>query len=145
MSTFYAPSARVIWSLAGSALGTVISEAGNSGTWRVPNATPPASNPQSPVNLQDVTDMSLLISVGSVTGSPSVTFSLNVFDPQGNAYPTEIATSAITAAGKTLISGGLHAPAAGSYLVLPQWGQVAWTAPGSDASLNDVQITVYGR
>lgn len=140
MATLYAPSARLIWSLTASGL-TAISAAGNSGAWSAPADGWQAA---SAVDLRDVTDVSLMVSVGAVTGSPSLTVTLNVFDDQGDSYTTGIATSAITAPGTAIVSGGLHG-LTGKQLALPAWAQVAWTQTGGGASVTGTEIALYGR
>ena len=138
MATLYAPSARLIWSLTGSGL-TAISAAGNSGAWSAPaNGWQAAAA----VDLRDVTDVSLMVSVGAVTSSPSLTVTLNVFDDLGNSYTTGIATTAITAPGTALVSGGTHG-LTGKQLILPAWGQIAWTCTGG--SVTGTEIALYGR
>jgi len=139
MATLYAPSARLIWSLWASPLATTISAAGNSGAWAAPAN---GWNAASAVDLRDVTDVSLMVSVGAITSSPSLTVTLNVFDDQGFAYTTGIATSAITSVSTALVSGGLHG-LTGKQLVLPMWGQLAWTCTGG--SVTGTEIALYGR
>jgi len=141
MATHYATAARLIWSLVNSGIGTTIAAAGNSGAWSDNGVT---LNAQSAVDLRDVGDVTLLVTVGGVTGSPSLTALLNVFDDEGNAYATGITTSAITAAGSALVSGGLHG-LTGKQLALPAWGQVSWTQTGAGASATGVGIALYGR
>lgn len=141
MATLYAPSARLIWSLASSGIGTTISAAGNSGPW---SNSAPTQNALSAVDLRDVTDVTLMVSVGSITGSPSLTVLLTVFDDLGNLFTTSITTSAITAAGNSLVSGGLHG-LTGKQLVLPAWGQVSWTQTGGASSVTGTEISLWGR
>lgn len=139
MATLYAPSAKLIWSLWSSPLATTISAAGNSGAWAAPAN---GWNAASVVDLRDVTDVSLMVSVGAITSSPSLTVSLNVFDDQGNAYAAGLTTSAIVAPGSAIVSGGLHG-LTGKQLVLPAWGQIAWTCTGG--SVTGTEIALYGR
>jgi hypothetical protein len=138
MATQYATTARLIWSLTASGL-TTISAAGNSGAW-----TAPANGWQaaSAIDLRDVTDVSLMVSVTAVTSSPSLTVSLNVFDDLGNSYAAGLTTAAIIAPGTAIVSGGLHG-LTGKQLVLPMWGQVAWTCTGG--SVTGTEIALYGR
>jgi hypothetical protein len=141
MAALYAPSARLIWSLASSAIGTTISAAGNSGAW---SNSAPTQNALSAVDLRDVTDVALMVSVGAISGSPSTTISLSIFDSLGNAYGSGVTTAAITGVGNSIVSGGLHG-LTGKQLVLAAWGQIAWTAPGMSTSLSEVEIELWGR
>lgn len=140
MSTFYAPSSRLIWSLTASGKGTTLTADGNSGPYTsgVDLATA--------VDLRDVTDVWLSARVsGAVTGgAPSLVASLDVYDAQGNLFPAVLSTAAIAATltGKT-VSGGLHSGGANA-LVLPAWGRVSWTA-GTTPSFVGVEISLYGR
>jgi hypothetical protein len=140
------PWSKVLWSLAASGLGTTISGSGNSGGWKGtgPGDILPQADFETAVDLRDVLDVALMVSVGAITGSPSLTVLLNAFDDAGNLYATAITTEAITAAGQSLVSGGLHGPS-GSELVLSGWGQVAWTQTGAGASCTGVEITLLGR
>jgi len=141
MATLYGPSARLIWSLASSGIGTTITGAGNSGPWSNTGVTLSA---QTAIDLRDAVDVALMVTVGAITGSPSLTVLLNVFDDQGNPYAAPgITTAAITAAGNALVSGGLHGHT-GTQLVLPAWGQVAWTQTGS-GSVTGTEIALYAR
>jgi hypothetical protein len=141
MTTLYGPSSRLIWSLSSSGLGTTISGSGNSGAWANTGVT---LNALSAVDLRDTADVILMVTVGAVVGTPSLTVVLNIFDDVGNLYATGITTAALTAAGSSLVSGGLHG-LTGMQLVLPQWGQVAWTQTGSEASVTGTEIAVYAR
>ena len=81
MSSLY-PVGRVLWSLTASGLGTTISAAGNSGSWagNGPGDLLPAVNFETPVNLRDVNDVALMISVGAVTSSPTMKVGLDFYD-----------------------------------------------------------------
>jgi hypothetical protein len=141
------PRSRLLWSLAASGLGTTISAAGNSGGWAGlgAGAILPQADFETPVDLRDIQDVALLVSVGGITGTPAFTVTLNVFDDLGNAYTTLLTSGSIAAAGQHAAYAGLHGGAASSYLVLPQWGQVAWTQTGASASVTGTEIALYGR
>ncbi len=141
MATQYAPTARLIWSLTDSGLGTTITTAGNSGAW---SGTGAAFAALTPVDLRDATDVALMVTVGGITGTPAFTVLLNVFDDLGNAYASGITTTSIATASSALISGGMHG-LTGKQLILPAWGQVAWTQTGGGASVTGVEIALYGR
>jgi hypothetical protein len=136
MSNLY-PRAKLIWSLANSGYGTTIAAAGNSGAWS--SATP---NAETLIDLRDVCDLALMVSVTAVTSSPTVVATLNVFDDAGNAYATTLTSGNITALGAKLVCGGLHGPTT-SYLVLPAWGQMAWTCSGGTTT--GTEIALYAR
>lgn len=138
MSNLY-PRAKLIWSLTGSGLGTTLSAAGNSGAWS--NANP---NAETLIDLRDVTDVTLMASAVSVTGTPAFVVSLDVYDDQGNLYAGQIATASLAAAGGKIAAGGLHGPTAATYLVLPSWGRVSWAGLTS-ASVVGTEIALYAR
>ena len=144
MSSLY-PVGRVLWSLAASA-GTTISAAGNSGSWagNGPGDLLPAADFETPVNLRDVNDVALMVSVGAVTSSPTMKVGLDFYDDLGNLFADVLQTAAITAAGTTILAGGLHGGSAFSYLVLPNWGRVNWSAV-SGGTFTGCSIILYGR
>lgn len=146
MSNLY-PRARLIWSLAASGLSTTISAAGNSGAWGGSGSGdwPPLVSAETPVDLRDINDLALLVSVGGITGTPAFTVTLNVFDDEGNSYTTTLTSGSIATAKTVAAYAGLHGAGASNYLVLPQWGQVAWTQTGSSASVTGTEIALYGR
>ena len=61
MSTRYGPSARKIWSLAGSGIGNVISGNGDSGNWPTPPIQATQYNARTPVDLRDVNNAAALV------------------------------------------------------------------------------------
>jgi hypothetical protein len=140
VTTFYAPSSRLIWSLTNTKLGTTITADGNSGGYT------PGVNLATAVDLRDITDVWLSVYVkGAVSGgAPSLVANLDVYDAQGNLFPAVLSTVAITATttGKS-VSGGLHSGGANA-LVLPAWGRVSWTA-GTTPSFAGVEISLFGR
>jgi hypothetical protein len=139
LATIYGPSARLIWSLTSSGLGTALAAGGNSGPW-----TPTSPNAVTTVDLRDVTDVLLAVTVtGTVTGTtPTLSVQLNGFDDLGNVLAGLVKLSSnLTAAGSATASGGLHT----SSLVLPAWGQIAWSVGGTSPVFPGVEICVYGR
>lgn len=135
----YNPSARVVWSLANSGISNTLAGAGNSGNWS--GATP---NAQTPVDLRDVTDVLISISISAVTGTnPTLGVNLDGYDDQGNLISQIIKTAAnITGTGMTTLSGGLHASPG---IVLPMWGRVSWTVGGTVSPSFTGEICVIGR
>lgn len=143
-----ADRAFLIWSLAASGLGTTLTASGNSG----PFASPPVQNKMSAVDLRWVDDLTIAAYVaGPVTGTtPSLTVQLGFFDDQGNLFqPASLKLTAITAASTAatapFLAVGRHAGSAGTYISLPEWGQVAWTVTGTTPSFGGVEIALYGR
>jgi hypothetical protein len=138
--TLYNPSARLIWSLASSGLGTTLSAAGNSGGWTgVPND-------ESAVDLRDVTDILLAVTcAGPVTGgAPSLMVQVDIFDAAGNVYPQVLKLAApFTSVAYETASGGLHDGGGGNYIVLPSWGRVSWTV--GTGSFAATEIELFGR
>jgi hypothetical protein len=144
------PRAKLIWSLTASGKGTTLSAGGNSGSWAGsgPGDWPPALNAETPVDLREITDVVLMVSVGAIASSPSLQVGLDVYDNLGNLFANVLQTAAITSAVNTVpvLAGGLHGGyngTASSYLVLPEWGRVSWTLSGG--SMTGVQIALYGR
>lgn len=139
-------SVKLIWSLASSGLGTTITGNGNSGTWS--NANP---NRMTPVDLRRVDDLTITAYVaGTVAGTnPSLTIQFGFYDDQGNLFqPTAFKFTAITAASTPttaqFLAVGRHAGSAGTYIALPEWGQVSWTVTGSASpTFNGVEIALY--
>jgi hypothetical protein len=140
------PRSRLLWSLTASGLGTTISAAGNSGGWagNGAGAILPQADFETPVDLRDIQDVALMISVGAVTSSPTMKIGLDVYDDLGNLYANVLQTAAITAAGTTILAGGLHGYSSATYLVLPMWGRVNWSAV-SGGTFTGVEIALYGR
>jgi|SRR5580704_7301789 hypothetical protein len=140
--------AALIWSLAGSGLGTTISANGNSGAY--------AANTdyayRTPVDLRWTDDLTITAYVaGAVTGTtPSLTVQLGFYDDQGNLFqPSTLKLTAITAQSNAttaqFLAVGRHAGSAGTYIALPEWGQIAWTVTGTTPVFNQVEIAVYAR
>lgn len=144
------PRAKLIWSLAASGEGTTLAAAGNSGDWAGsgPGDWPPIVNAETPIDLREITDVVLMVSVGGVTGTPAFVVSLDLYDNLGNLYAAALSTASLAAAGVKTVAGGLHGGydgvSATSYLVLPEWGRVSWSGLTSD-SVTGTQIALYGR
>jgi hypothetical protein len=141
------PRSKIIWTLAATSSGSTLSATGNSGNWES-NASgaggwPPVVSERTPVDLREISDVALMVSVGGITSTPALTVNLDVYDDQGNLYPAVLTSGAISAAGVKSVSGGLHGGSAGSYLVLPDWGRVSWTVTGG--TVTGTQIVLYGR
>lgn len=142
MATNYAPSSRVLWSLAASSLGTTLAGPGNSNpnNWNATNA-----NARSTLDLRDATDVWLSVFVaGAVAGgAPSLVANLDLYDDVGNLFAAVASTTAITATANGqgaplgLHTGGVKAQA------LPGWGRVSWTV--GTGSFAGVEICVFGR
>lgn len=145
MSNLY-PRAKLLWSLTASGLGTTISAPGNSAGWagNGPGDWPPIVNAESSIDLRDVTDVVLMVSVGGITGTPAFVASLDLYDNLGNLYPAVLSTASLAAAGVKTAAGGMHGGSASSYLILPEWGRVSWSGLSS-ASVTATQIALYGR
>jgi hypothetical protein len=145
MSTRYGPSSRRIWSLQYAQPGaSSIAANGNSGAWPANSPTPSGQrNRMTPVDLRDVNDLAVMVSIAAIVSTPTIKVSVNVFDDFGNLYPLPgMATANLTAAGAAMIAGGSHGGAT-NYFVLPDWGQIAWTCSGGSAT--GVEIEVWGR
>jgi hypothetical protein len=102
---------------------------------------------ETPVKLRDVQDVALMVYVGAVTSSPTMKVGLDFYDDLGNLYANVLQTAAITGTGTTILAGGLHGGyngTASSYLVLPQWGRVNWSAV-SGGTFTGAEITLFGR
>jgi hypothetical protein len=132
-------SVRLIWSLTGSALGTTISAAGNSGTW---SSTNPSQ--ETALDLRWVDDLALYVYVTSITSSPSLVVKVDGYDDLGNLFPTLATTAAITGSGAAApVYIGRHGGASGNFVVLPQWGRISWTCSGGSAV--GTEIALWGR
>lgn len=148
MSSRLGAPARLIWSLAGSGLGTAIAANGNSGAWPTPPYQPTWQNNLSPVDLRDVEDVWMTAYVTGLAGtSPTLTVALNAFDDLGNLWQVAAlpAINAAGLAGGKQLAIGKHGASAGSYAVFPQWGQVAWTVGGTSPSFTGVGISLWAR
>lgn len=143
MTSLY-PNSKILWSLAGSGLGTTIAGAGNSGSWAGLGAGDILPPPETAVDLRDIQDVALLVNVGAITSSPAFLVQLDLYDDAGDLYLQVLKTASLTAAGSAApVYGGLHGGAASSYLVLPRWGRVSWTCTGG--TVTGTSITLYGR
>lgn len=141
----YDDSVKLIWSLNASGLGTTLTGNGNSGAWSSANP-----NRMTPIDLRRVDDLTITAYVaGAVTGTtPSLTIQFGFFDDQGNLFqPTAFKLTAITAASSAttaqFLAIGRHAGSAGTYIALPEWGQIAWTLTGTTPSFGGVEIALY--
>lgn len=145
MSNLY-PRSRVLWSLAASGPGTTISAAGNSGGWAGtgPGDILPQNDFETSVDLRDICDVALMVYVGGVTSSPTMKVGLDVYDDLGNLYANVLQTAAITGTGTTILPGGLHGYSGATYLVLPSWGRVNWSAV-SGGTFTGCEIVLFGR
>jgi hypothetical protein len=133
--------AKLIWSLANAGPATTLSGPGNSGGWSNAGITP---NQLSNLDLRFVDDLALYVYVAGVTSSPTFKVQVNGYDDTGNLFPALGATANITGTGAAApVYIGRHGGAAGSYVVLPMWGQVAWTCTGG--SVTGVEIALWGR
>jgi len=96
-----------LWSLARSGIGSTLSAAGNSGAYGTiaAGSAEQAQNAETPVDLRDVTDVTLYVTVGAVTSTPTFGVTLSVF-VSGNPYV--VASTTLDAAGATTITAGLH-------------------------------------
>jgi hypothetical protein len=141
--------ARLIWSLAGSGLGTTIATgSGNSGAWPTPPYQPTQQNNMTPVDLRDVEDLWLTVMATGLTGTPSLAVQFNAFDDGGNAWPLLTAPLTVTAVGVAAgkqFPFGKHGASAGNFYVFPAWGQVAWTLTGAASSFTGVDISLWAR
>jgi hypothetical protein len=133
------PSATRIWSLSGSGLGTTLTGSGSSdpGGWQSP------ASPHSNVDLRDIADVWLAVTVSQISASTTLQVQLDFFDDTGNLYPAQLQlASALNAAGSASIAGGLHV--ATKPLVIPEWGRVSWTVTGATPSIL-CDISLFGR
>ena len=142
-------SAKLIWSLANSGLGTTIGAAsGNSGAYATTGPPPWTPNALTPVDLRFVEDVWLAVATTTVggTGTPTLTVVLNVFDDLGNSFLiTGSSITATSAVKSSQISLGKHGGSAANYIVFPSWGQVAWSASGTTPSFTGTEISLWGR
>lgn len=145
MSNLY-PRSKLLWSLTASGLGTTISAAGNSGSWagNGPGDILPQADFETPVDLRDIQDVALMVYVGAVTSSPTMKVGLDFYDDLGNLFANVLQTAAITGTGTTILPGGLHGYSSATYLVLPSWGRVNWSAV-SGGTFTGVEIALFGR
>ena len=141
-----------IWSLSGTSLGTTIAAAGNSGAYVQPSGGGSAFG-YSAIPLSRVSDVLITVIATGIagTGTPTLTVTLSGFDDLGNLFGPLVSVSGVTASG----AGGAKFAAGGrpggyggtssSYVVFPEYGQVAWTVSGTTPSFSGVEICVYGQ
>lgn len=130
---------RLLWSLAGSGLGTTLTANGNSGGWSSSNPNLAAA-----LDLRFVDDLAVMVSIAAVSGTtPTLNVQLDVFDDQGNLFTGmgKFAAS-LTTFGAYSYSVGKHNA---TQVVLPMWGRVSWAVGGTTPSFSGVQISVFGR
>ncbi|MFG2412279.1 hypothetical protein [Streptomyces goshikiensis] len=130
MSGTYAPAARTLWTLTGSASNR-LTASGNSG----------------PINIGDVCDLWLPVYVAGTSAgtSPTLDVQLDVQDPDGNWYPQVAKITQLTSAPNfTNTACGLHIAGLGS-MVLPQICRVTWTLGGTNPVFPQASISLVGR
>ena len=133
--------ATLIWSLAQSGIGTTISGNGNSGPYSTANM-----NKVTAVDLRWMDDLEIMVYVTAKVTTPTLVVGLGIYDDQGNLYtPTAFQVTPVltTVPVGSLLAIGRHAGSAGTYVALPEWGQVYWTCSGG--SVTGVEIALYGR
>ena len=138
-----ADRATLIWSLTNSGIGTTITTSGNSGGYS--SATP---NARTAVDLRYgwADDVEIMVYVAGKTYTPTLMVGLGVYDDQGNLYqPTALQLTPILTSVPigSLLAAGRHAGTAGTYISLPEWGQIYWTCSGGTCT--GVEIALYGR
>ena len=144
----YEDRAKLLWSLAGSGLGTTISANGNSGTW---GDVAPASFPSTAVQLGLASDFQLTVWLTGKTGTPVLTVQLGYYDSQGHLFaPSALQIpnttfTGITLPGGTALNAGVRAGSGGSatYFAFPDWGQISWTCSGG--TYTGVEIELWGK
>ena len=132
---------RVIWSLASSGIGTTIAGNGNSGAFS--NASQTA---KTAVDLRFIDDLEIMCYVTGKVTTPALVVGLGIYDDQGNLFQPTALQLTPTLTGLpvgSLLAIGRHAGTAGTYITLPDWGQVYWTCSGG--SCTGVEIQLYGR
>ena len=133
---------RLLWSLSASGLGTTLAAAGNSGGWQAPGPPPWTPDAITPVDLRFTDDLWLTAFCSGTAGS-SLTASLGIYDDLGNRFTVGTTTPAVSATGTGgSLSLGLHGGAASNFVVLPSWGQVAWSVTGT---FSGCEIALFGR
>lgn len=124
-------SARVLFNLSSTNLGTTLSAS--------------ASSP--PISVLHVEDLWLAVSLGAApTGTtPTLDVQVDVQDADGNWFPqvakvTQLTTSNTSSA----VSLGLHIAAA--QIVLPHWCRITWTLGGTGSpAFSKVSLALHGR
>lgn len=133
-------SVRLIWSLTASGLGTTIGGNGNSGGFTG------GQNARTPVDLRRADDLELMVYVTGKTVTPALVVGLGIYDDQGNLYQPaafQLTPTLTSVPVGSLLAIGRHAGSAGTYVTLPDWGQVYWTCSGG--TVTGVEIAVYVR
>lgn len=138
-------SARLIWALSATDLGTTISAAGNSGT---PATGQPTQSAVTPVDLRRADDLALFVNATGGAGT-NLKVQVNLYDDQFNLYQYITGTTpllGVTVAaspGQAVAFAGRHGGGgSGNYIIPSEWGQVAWTISGS---MTGVEIALYAR
>lgn len=130
-------SAKLVWSLAGSGLGTDLVTAGDSGPYTAANP-----NARTAVDLRRVDDMWLSVIAAGGSGT-ALTVQLDGYDDQGNLFPALLAVTLAAAPGQAVKFGGRHGGGgSGTYLVAPEWGRVSWALTGT---MTGCEIALYAR
>jgi hypothetical protein len=138
-------SARLIWSLAASGTGTTISANGNSGPYTAPGPNT-VQSARTAVDLRRADDLELMVYVTGKTSTPALVVGLGIYDDQGNLYQPaafQVTPTLTTVPVGSLLAIGRHAGSSGTYVTLPDWGQVYWTCSGG--TVTGVEIAVYVR
>jgi hypothetical protein len=133
----YQPISKVLYSSVAAGQGTTLSANGDSTN----GGTLPA------LDLRDVCDVVLSITVGTPTGTaPTLGVQLDMQDACGNWIPAVLKTAAnITASGTTVLYGGLHIGGANA-VVLTGRARIAWTVGGTASpTFPAAQISLIGR
>ena len=120
---FMGDRAFLIWSLALSGTGTTLTANGNSGGYSTA-----VQNKYSSADLRWVDALTRAVSVAG-------TAALKMTAIIAQSTPTTAQFLAV----------GRHSGSAGTYIALPDWGQVAWTITGTTPVFNQVEIALYGR
>ena len=132
-------SARLIWTLGNSGIGTTISGSGNSGPY-----TAASLNDRTAVDLRRADDLALMVYVTGITSAPTLKVMIDGYDDEGNLFPSLGATANITGTGAAApVYIGRHGGASGNYVVVPEWGRVSWTCTGGTCT--GVGIALYTR
>lgn len=134
-------SARLIWSLAASGLGTALATSGNSGPY---TATPAPGVGRTAVDLRRVGDVWLSVVAAGGSGT-ALTVLLNAYDDLGSLLGGNTGLLPVTLAsapGSAVAFAGRHGATSTSYVVLPEWGQISWALTGT---MTGCEIALYGR
>jgi hypothetical protein len=134
----YQPRSKLLWNLAGSGEGNTLTGPGDSTTGAGPNSF---------IDIGDVTDLALVVVVGAPSGTtPTLMVQVDMQDAYGNWIPGVVKLPAnVTAAGTTVVYGGLHGGSATAYAVLTGKARVSWVVGGTAGPSFPAQISLYGR